>query len=515
LKEWENLTSENLRPAVEHIRKSFDTDVWKCRQLTEALAFAALHPGDAPPPDFSDYQSQLPVYLQFVGSAAEQEYRKFLSVGTPPALFRAYLNVLGKGIEAGIAKRFNDLFQIGVTNAASLSSGPVQWAQSHIQLLIQDCSHILNIWTKEVCDGNARPKAGSTREELDEMIFWKSWRAPKLIHMKPSGNSPYDPANEWSREDEARTRQLLDALSRDMLQFLDIFLEKIAGEAHVRQAQYAKAASAVAADQKATSYVSRAPKPISPVRTGASSWNPGLEPCRTLVDFPAQFPIALIPRATLIIDEAIKKFPKQTEVLSLCRQVIADLAPHLLRAVGPTQMLSQAGDLIHYLLVANCSHSDRRFHLTQGIRKSEEWINLSRMAADAMESATSKEEGEEDTATWEDIEITFVNEFTIQATRAGKREEAVHYAALGFMDGRNETPNKAWNVLTELAEKGGQIPPGGRTASEFEKLGRRIQEIRSRLKQHFRLAADPITYIPNEGYRTRFKIKLGSWYDQC
>jgi hypothetical protein len=514
LKEWEHLTPDTLRSAVEHIRKSFNTDVWKCRQLTEVLAFAALHPQGALRSDFSEYQPKLPVYLQIVGLAAEQEFRRLLTIGTPPALFRAYLDVFRRGIEAGIANRFNDLVQIGVSNAASLPSGPVQWAQSHIQLLIRGCSHIPSSWVKEVCDGNARPKAYGTNEDLDEMIFWKSWRAPKLIYMQQSGNSPYDPANAWSREDEARTGQLLEAISRDMLEFLDVFLEKITGEAHVRHAQSAKAVSAVQmqSDQDGASRVSRAPKPISPVRAGRSSWNTTPEPARTLIDFPPEFPAALIPRATLIIDDAIKTFPKQTEILSLCKKVLADIAPHLALSVKPTELLSQAGNLVNYLFVANSRDSDnRRFHLNQEIRQSEEWINLSRRAADAMES-TKKQVP--DTTTWEDIEITFLTEFTFQASRAGNLEEAVHYSILGFMDGRNETPNKAWNVLNELAEKGGQIPPGGRTAPEFEKLGRRIQEIRSRLKQHFRLADDPISYLQNEGYRTRFKIKRGPWYKQ-
>jgi hypothetical protein len=513
LKEWQALTPETLRPAVEHIRKAFGTDVWKCRQLTEVLAFAALHPEDAVRSDFSDYHSQLPVYLQIVGSAAEKEYKKFLAVGTPPAVFRAYLNVLRRGIESAIAKRFNDLLQIGLTNAASLSSGPVQWAQSHLQLLIHDCSHTLNIWIKEVCDGQNRPTAFGTNEELDEMSFWKSWRAPKLIHMKPSGNSPYNPTNAWSREDEARTSQLLEALSRDLLLSLDIFLEKISGEAHVRHAQFANATSALSVpeEQRPGPYVSKAPNPVSPVGRRRSSWSTTPEPARTLIEFPPEFPAALIPRATLIIDDAIKAFPKQTEILSLCRKVLADIAPRLTLLAKPPELLSQAGNLVHYLLVANCADSDRRFHLDQEIRKSEEWINLSRMAADAMES-TKKQVA--DTATWEDIEITFLTEFTFQASRAGRLEEAVHYSVLGFIDGRNETPNKAWHVLIELAEKGGKIPPGGRTRSEFDKLGKRIQEIRSLLKQHFRLADDPISYLHYEGYRTRFKIKRGPWYDQ-
>jgi len=74
--------------------------------------------------------------------------------------------------------------------------------------------------------------------KLKESRFWREWRAPKLIHMRPAGNSPYASAMAWAREDEHRTQDLLNNRSHRFIQFLDIYLDEIAGDAHVALAQH-------------------------------------------------------------------------------------------------------------------------------------------------------------------------------------------------------------------------------------------------------------------------------------
>jgi hypothetical protein len=505
-KEWERITPESLRPAVEDIRKSFKTGAWKCRELTEALGFAALHPQEPMRTDFPAYQSQVPEYFKIIGPRAAEEFRRFVAMDTPPAFFRAYFDIFQSGVEGEIAKQFASLLQMGVANTGELSFGPVEWAQTHLRFLVRGISHISEQWIKVVCDSNARPKAGTTKEELDEMIHWRSWRAPNLIHMEPAGTTPFDPANAWSREDETRTDYLLKTRSARFLEFLDTFVENLAEEAHVRQTQSGKAASALP-EKADTRYVSRAPKPISPV--SGRNWIPsGPKSCRILVDFPPQFPPALIPRVVLVIDEAIKKFPTQVDTLKLCRQVLADIALHLSASVLPTELLSQAGDLIHYLLVANCDDSNRRFQLTQEMRRTEEWIRIAKMAAEGIEPKSASTT-HTNTVYWEEIEITFLNEFSFQARRAGKLDEVRNYAVLGFEDGRTKKPTKAWEVLLDFAEGNGTIKQGGRTQVEFDKLRKRMQEIRNALKRHFCMTADPIEYVEDVGYQSRFKIKRG------
>ncbi|HXP62243.1 MAG TPA: hypothetical protein VN829_17230, partial [Dongiaceae bacterium] len=51
--------------------------------------------------------------------------------------------------------------------------------------------------------------------------FWKSWRAPKLIYMQPSGNLPYDPSTAWNREGDEMTEKLLGGSPVDSFSLSD------------------------------------------------------------------------------------------------------------------------------------------------------------------------------------------------------------------------------------------------------------------------------------------------------
>src|SRR6185437_12090012 len=92
-------------------------------------------------------------------------------------------------------------------------------------------------WIKHACDVQQSPGQNVAREDFEEIVHWRKWRAPKLIYMQPAGNAPYDLTIAWSREDEARTNELLTARSERFIQFLDLRLENMAGAAHVAVAQ--------------------------------------------------------------------------------------------------------------------------------------------------------------------------------------------------------------------------------------------------------------------------------------
>jgi hypothetical protein len=87
-----------------------------------------------------------------------------------------------------------------------------------------------------VCDEQKQESVNSD-EDLDEMFLWRKWRAPKLIRMQPSGNSPYLSEAAWLREDEGTTERLLNSFSKIFVQFLEIDLDKTAGMAHVTLAK--------------------------------------------------------------------------------------------------------------------------------------------------------------------------------------------------------------------------------------------------------------------------------------
>jgi hypothetical protein len=123
------------------------------------------------------------------------------------------------------------------------------------------------------------------------------------------------------------------------------------------------------------------------------------------------------------------------------------------------------------------------------------------VANDAMDSQSiSKEE-----ATWETIEILFLSDERVQI-RTGTNRETLNYAEFGFDDGRNGTPNQAWQVFRALAEQNGVIADGRALNLVWPKVEKRMQEIRKVLREHFGISADPIPFVENGGYRAQFKI---------
>jgi hypothetical protein len=113
---------------------------------------------------------------------------------------------------------------------------------------------------------------------------------------------------------------------------------------------------------------------------------------------------------------------------------------------------------------------------------------------------------------WEDIEIVLLSDLRLQFKIGDDWGESLNYADMGFQDRRTEKPNLAWKTLQMLAKEGGAITSTP-TAREWVKLEKRIQEIRKVLKQYFNLSDDPLLYIDNVGYRTRFKLTVSKSFE--
>jgi pyrimidine deaminase RibD-like protein len=233
LEDWKAITPSSLVPPVEHIRKMFDEGVWKCSQVTEKLCFAELHPDDEHI-DLDPYRSAFATYRKLIGLADAQQFDQDHQLGTSAAIFHAFLQAMSAGIRSEIHRLFKDLLQIGIANSVSLKEHPVEWAKTQLSILLNGKTHVAKLWIKAVCDKQEPLNPG---QDIDEWIFWKSWRAPKLIYMRPSGNLPYDPTTAWSREGDEMTEKLLESLSSRFIQSLGFALERIAGNAHVELAK--------------------------------------------------------------------------------------------------------------------------------------------------------------------------------------------------------------------------------------------------------------------------------------
>jgi pyrimidine deaminase RibD-like protein len=241
---WKAITPETLVAPVEHIRKMFDEGVWKCSHLTEKLCFAGLHPEDNQI-DLDPYKAPFSTYLEIIGPAAAEKFDRDHQAGTPPAIFHAFLQVMAAGIRSEIRRLFNELLQIAMVHSASLNEHPVEWAKVHLSILINSNKHVVKLWIKSACDKQDFSKTGKAQQETEDFIFWRYWRAPKLIYMQPSGSLPYDSSTAWNREDEAMTEKLLEGLSDQFILFLGFYLDKLAGDAHVGLAKADATVSAV------------------------------------------------------------------------------------------------------------------------------------------------------------------------------------------------------------------------------------------------------------------------------
>lgn len=112
---------------------------------------------------------------------------------------------------------------------------------------------------------------------------------------------------------------------------------------------------------------------------------------------------------------------------------------------------------------------------------------------------------------WTMIEISFLSDERVEIRIEGKTETR-NYAELGFADGRNEKPIRAWQTLDVLAETGGTIEHGT-GGSEWVKIEKQVEKIRKIFRVRFGISGDPIPHVKRFGYRARFKIRRAPSYD--
>jgi hypothetical protein len=230
-RKWEAITPAELRPAVEAIRHTFEHyGCWKPKQSTMKLCFAALHP--VSPNDLSRTEAEnLDPYGRFlIALLGPRVERLLLDANHPaPVIFKSYLDVLETALKIALRVNFKEMFEIAKARTDLLGMHPVEWAKRHLQILISEQKVGIRIWIKEVCDPMDLPRAALTEED----IFGGSWRAPRLIHMKPAGNTPYEQAGAWTREDLVRSEELLEARAELLTDFLRIDLGEVARVAHI------------------------------------------------------------------------------------------------------------------------------------------------------------------------------------------------------------------------------------------------------------------------------------------
>jgi len=115
-------------------------------------------------------------------------------------------------------------------------------------------------------------------------------------------------------------------------------------------------------------------------------------------------------------------------------------------------------------------------------------------------------------ARWEDLEICFLSDERVQI-KIGGITETRNFAEMGFADGRNGIPIKAWETLRNLAEGRGTLNSARGTDTHWASVEKRVQEIRQRLRQLYPAKGEPLPFVEKNvfkgkvsGYDARFRI---------
>jgi hypothetical protein len=233
-RKWQAITPDELQPAVEAIRHKIEHyGLWQSSQSTMKLCFAALHPG--PNMNSAPGSEDLAPYKRFLVSFLGQRIEKLLLGSDRPAplIFKSYLDALETAMKAVIRAGFQEIFEIAKARNDVLGMHPVEWTKRQLDILISSEKSGIRVWTRQVCD----PLDYSIGASRDDSLFRGDWRAPRLIHMQPAGNTRYDEGSAWVREELVNSEELLDARAEHTTEFLRLDLDELARAAHVEFAK--------------------------------------------------------------------------------------------------------------------------------------------------------------------------------------------------------------------------------------------------------------------------------------
>ena len=176
--------------------------------------------------------SRLSAFDNLIPVERRPAWQKFYARATESQIFKFWKDQFGEGLGELIVDPFNSFLKMGLAQKPVLSLEPVKWAKTLAQNLLYSLEWTLPTKIKEMCD-EQKHRDDFASEHFLAYCAWVYWRAPRLIHMQPSGNTPYNPETAWEREDEDKTERLLHALVERILDTAWFKLDDLAGEAYV------------------------------------------------------------------------------------------------------------------------------------------------------------------------------------------------------------------------------------------------------------------------------------------
>jgi len=229
---WEDITPTQLKPAIKHLHREFETRKWQLSMMVECGCYLGLHPQLIPQPKFKGGLENL------IPKRRRVEWQRKYTGVTESITFKFWSDEFSESLAELIVEPFNAFLKIGLAQKPVLSLPPIEWAKALTDDLIYSLEWTVPHLVKDMCDEQQQMRTDElTTENFGAYCAWVYWRTPKFVHMQPSGNTPYYPATAWEREEDAETTErLLQSLTRRMLDSARFKLSKLVGETHVSMA---------------------------------------------------------------------------------------------------------------------------------------------------------------------------------------------------------------------------------------------------------------------------------------
>jgi hypothetical protein len=230
--EWEKDVPADLRPAIAHLRKSFDEAHFACGEATRRFCYATLHGVAADDPTM-EYFRYLMAMRRSVSPLRSQHFDELLNSKALPSVFKAYFDLYVDAMSAQTLDVLRELIAIGRANEEQLGGSAFAWAEAQAKHLISSHRREIKNWVQDVCDRQVH----SPGDDPEETVFWRSWQAPSLILMTPCGRLPYEAEKVWQRYPPETSARWLEIYANQYVLNLEDKVEKLIGRALLESAK--------------------------------------------------------------------------------------------------------------------------------------------------------------------------------------------------------------------------------------------------------------------------------------
>ena len=225
-------TPEALLGAVSRLKQRYEQGRENIDEITLRPCYAALHPDLPPAENLDQHWNRFSLMKRVAGLAAWQQFESLQAQRTPSAVFAGFEQIRSRLLEVSILHFHQELYSIGSVQRELFPMGWGSWAEVTAASFMATEERRTRFWIKGVCDVREIDP-----DDVEELLHWHSWRAPRFLVMKPSRNAAYQAERAWERQDEATTAAWLERFALDVVLQLRQRLEIAAGDASVAEAK--------------------------------------------------------------------------------------------------------------------------------------------------------------------------------------------------------------------------------------------------------------------------------------